>query len=113
MKPSTRITADQLATLRQLLQPLIGFQFTTLSLPVAALQAFEPSQIGTIVGALMDALIPHLDDIPQVGPIKHEGILGEREGYPDYKHISGYRLELKLLYIDNPRLKTKKPPTPA
>lgn len=38
--------------------------------------------------------------------------MGEREGYPDYKHSSGKRLELKLLYVDNPSLKMKKPPTP-
>ncbi|BCM89421.1 hypothetical protein IAD21_01267 [Abditibacteriota bacterium] len=59
----------------------------------------------------MDALISHLSDIPRVGLLKHEGILGDREGYPDYKHTSGFRLELKLLYVDNPNLITKKPPT--
>jgi len=90
----------------------MGTRFTSLSLPVVALQAFEPSQIGTIVGALMDALIPHLPDLPQLGLLKHQGILGEREGYPDYKHTSGKRVELKLLYVDNPDLKMKKPPTP-
>ena len=60
----------------------------------------------------MDALIPHLPDMPGVGLEKHEGILGDREGYPDYKHSSGRRLELKLLYVDNPALVMKKPPTP-
>ena len=60
----------------------------------------------------MDALIPHLDDIPRVGLVKHEGLIGDREGYPDYKHTSGFRLELKLLYVDNPNLVTKKPPMP-
>jgi hypothetical protein len=59
----------------------------------------------------MDALIPHLVDIPQVGLRKHAGVLGEREGYPDYKHDSGHRAELKLLYIDNPKLAMKRPPT--
>ncbi|MBY0514948.1 MAG: hypothetical protein K2P78_13665 [Gemmataceae bacterium] len=107
-----RITAAELAALKTQLWPLLGTQFPSLSLPVAALEAFEPSQIGTIVGSLMDALIPHLPSIPQVGLLKHEGILGEREGYPDYKHASGKRLELKLLYVDNPSLKMKKPPTP-
>ena len=38
--------------------------------------------------------------------------MGEREGYPDYKHESGMRLELKLLYVDNVALPMKKPPTP-
>ena len=106
-----RISQTELATLRQVLQPLIGTQFKSLSLPVAAMAAFEPSQIGTIVGSLMDALIPYLPDIPQVGLHKHAGILGEREGYPDYQHKSGARAELKLLYVDNPDLEMKRPPT--
>src|SRR5262249_2516220 len=112
MPDANRITQQQLADLRAAMQPLIGAQFLLLSLPKVALKAFEPSQVGTIVGTLMDALIPHLPDMPTVGLVKHEGILGEREGYPDYKHKSGFRLELKLLYIDNPRLQMKKPPTP-
>jgi hypothetical protein len=107
-----RITARQLEQLKQQMLRLIGKRFTSLSLPVVALEAFEPSQIGTIVGALMDALIPHLPDMPELGLLKHEGILGDREGYPDYKHSSGKRVELKLLYVDNPGLKMKKPPTP-
>jgi len=106
-----RISKTELASLREVLQPLIGTQFKSLSLPLAAVLAFEPSQIGTIVGSLMDALIPHLTDIPQVGLHKHAGILGEREGYPDYQHESGARVELKLLYIDNPDLEMKRPPT--
>lgn len=106
-----RITKKELETLRKQLLPLIGTQFKSLALPKAAMGAFEPSQIGTIVGSLMDALIPHLTDIPQVGLHKHAGILGEREGYPDYLHESGIRMELKLLYIDNPALKMKRPPT--
>lgn len=109
---SARITAEELAALNKQLMPLVGTQFTSLSLPTLALEAFEPSQIGTIVGSLMDALIPHLPSISQVGLLKHEGILGAREGYPDYKHSSGKRLELKLLYVDNPSIKMKKPPTP-
>lgn len=106
-----RISQTELASLREVLQPLIGTQFKSLSLPLAAMVAFEPSQIGTIVGSLMDALIPHLTDIPQVGLHKHAGILGEREGYPDYQHESGARAELKLLYVDNPDLEMKRPPT--
>jgi hypothetical protein len=108
---SNRISSDDLAELKEQLKPLIGQRFRSLSLPVVAIAAFEPSQIGTIVGSLMDALIPHLD-IKGLGLEKHEGILGEREGYPDYKHESGKRLELKLIYVDNPYLKMKKPPTP-
>ncbi len=107
-----RISEPELEQLKRQMLPLIGTRFTSLSLPVVALEAFEPSQIGTIVGALMDALIPHLPDMPALGLRKHEGSLGEREGYPDYKHTSGKRLELKLLYVDNPELRMKKPPTP-
>ena len=43
---------------------------------------------------------------------KNEGILGDREGYPDYINTSGKRLELKLLFVDNPNIEMKKPPTP-
>lgn len=108
---SGRISEQELSELRSSLKPLIGQRFRSLSLPLAAVKAFEPSQIGTIVGSLMDALIPNLS-IKGLGLEKHEGILGDREGYPDYKHVSGKRLELKLLYVDNPDLKMKKPPTP-
>lgn len=109
--PPQRVSRDQLVALRKGVLPLVGTQFKSLALPMVALEAFEPSQIGTIVGSLMDALIPHLTDIPQVGLHKHAGILGDREGYPDYKHDSGLRAELKLLYIDNPALAMKRPPT--
>src|SRR5487761_1647753 len=106
-----RIAPSDLANLRGCFEPLIGQRFRSLSLPIAALEAFEPSQIGTMAGASMDATIPHLE-IKGVGLEKHAGILGDREGYPDYKHVSGKRVELKLLYVDNPALKMKKPPTP-
>ena len=106
-----RISEEELEALKNSLMPLIGQQFQSLRIPVMALRSFEPSQIGTIVGSLMDALIPYLN-IKGVGLEKHEGILGEREGYPDYKHISGKRVELKLLYVDNSQLQMKKPPTP-
>ena len=106
------LTEAQLVELRAQLQPLVGTQFTSLVLPALALGAFEPSQIGTIAGALMDALIPHREDLREVGLEKHEGILGDREGYPDYRHASGLRAELKLLYVDNPALEMKRPSTP-
>lgn len=106
-----RITQKQLQALREKIKPLLGAQFKNLSLPRKALGAFEPSQIGTIVGTLMDALIPNMEDIPSVGLKKADGILGDREGYPDYVHDDGFRLELKLLYIDNPDLAMKRPPT--
>jgi len=100
---------------------LIGFQLPILQIPRQALLAFEPSQIGSIVGALMDACIPQLDKVLPTdefeelgghGLSKHAGILGEREGYPDYLHESGVRAELKLLYVNPPtELVVKSPPT--
>ena len=110
--PPAGLTETQLDQLRVQFRPLVGTQFTSLVLPIVALVAFEPSQIGTIVGALMDALIPYRADLLQVGLEKHEGVLGEREGYPDYRHAStNLRVELKLLYVDNPTLQMKRPPT--
>ena len=117
-KPTPAITDKEIKSMTKTLAPLIGVQFSLLSLPREILLAFEPSQVGTIVGTLMDACIPQLSDIPTTKPMpiiglhKHEGILGEREGYPDYLHESGFRLELKLLYVDNNDIKMKKPPTP-
>ena len=97
------MTAEQIATLGKALEGLSGAQLDVLRLPRAVLQVFEPSQIGTVVGTLMDACIPELPTLLGDGRVvsgitKHEGILGEREGYPDYRHESGLRLELKLLY---------------
>lgn len=113
------IPQKELLELRETLRPLIGVQFELLSIPKPALKAFEPSQVGTMIGTLMDACIPILPNLPtttgqlpNVGLKKHDGILGEREGYPDYIHECGKRLELKLLYVDNPTIEMKKPPTP-
>ena len=111
MNKKLRITSADLERLRRAIRPLIGTPFRLLSLPIQALKTFEPSQIGTIVGALMDACIPYLKEIPKVGFSKHGGILGDREGYPDYKHTSGLRVELKLLYKDNSKLPMKRPTT--
>lgn len=112
------ISDDEIASLKQRLNVLIGLPVEILNIPRDILKSFEPSQIGTIVGTLMDACIPQLDLIipnsmliNQIGLIKHEGILGEREGYPDYKTKDGYRLELKLLYVDPEDVEMKKPPT--
>lgn len=108
--PSSRITDAEIAALTDNMRGLIGSQFSSLALPIVALEAFEPSQVGTIVGSLMDALIPHLPNADSIGLKKAPGILGEREGYPDYTH-GAYRLELKLIYVDNPDLRMKRPPT--
>ncbi len=112
------VTKEDMLAVKTALKPLIGAQFNILSIPKDILKAFEPSQIGSIIGALMDACIPQLSKITEsdtfdsVGLKKNDGILGEREGYPDYIHSSGFRLELKLLFVDNPNIEMKKPPTP-
>ena len=108
-----------LIELAESLSGLIGIQPEVLRLPRSVLKAFEPSKIGAIVGTLMDACIPELSNIKEnqivdfqaIGLTKHEGSLGEREGYPDYRHSSGKRLELKLLYRDPEGVEMKTPPT--
>ena len=120
MSTDEHITNAEIEELAEHLEVLKGVQLKVLQLPRAALSAFEPSQIGTIVGALMDACIPELPsilehggaDLSKVGLSKHEGIHGDREGYPDYHHDSGKRLELKLLYKDPKGVRMKKSPTP-
>lgn len=116
-----RPPAPLLAEFQKAVDRLVGFQLPILQIPRGALLAFEPSQIGSIVGALMDACIPQLDkvlptdefeELGKHGLSKHAGILGEREGYPDYLHDSGVRAELKLLYVNPlPELVVKSPPT--
>ncbi len=112
------VSAENIKNIKKTLQPLINAPFNILSIPKEILSAFEPSQIGTIIGSLMDACIPQLSKITEsnifdsVGLRKNDGILGDREGYPDYLHTSGIRLELKLLFVDNPNIKMKKPSTP-
>ena len=114
-----RVTAAEIAALASRLKELIGVRLDVLQLPRSVLRAFEPSQVGTIVGTLMDACIPELPTLLRGrggagagGITKHEGILGEREGYPDYHHETGLRLELKLLYKDPEGVEMKTPPTP-
>ena len=67
----------------------------------------------------MDACIPELPTLLRGkrprdagGITRHHGVVGEREGYPDYRHDSGKRLELKLLYKDPVDVEMKLPPTP-
>ncbi len=98
------------------LAPLIGVELDILRLPRKALEGFEPSQVGTIIGTLVDACVPALDKLypglEELGLSKAPGLLGDREGYPDFEHSSGVRLELKMLYIDPVDVRMKKPPTP-
>jgi hypothetical protein len=107
-----------LEELQTALSPLLDLPIEVLRLPRPILAGFEPSQIGTIVGAVMDACIPQLStllpgnaELERVGLSKAAGILGDREGYPDYLHGSGHRLELKLAYVDPVGVEMKKPPT--
>jgi hypothetical protein len=55
------ISQNELDQLRKIIHPLIGLQIELLKIPAPILAAFEPSQIGTIVGTLMDACIPQLE----------------------------------------------------
>jgi len=102
---------EALKQLKAALDPLINREIDNLRIPIDAAAAFEPSQIGTIVGTLTDAVLPHIALKTGIGLTKASGILGDREGYPDFVHRSGYRIELKGLFKDNPAVKLKKPPT--
>lgn len=93
------------------ISPLIGTEIEYLKIPIEAAKSFEPSQIGTIVGTLTDAVLPYIALAKKVGLTKGPGILGDREGYPDFFHTAGYRLELKGLFCDNESVVLKKPPT--
>ena len=111
------ISDKELAEFQKAVRKLIGVRVDVLRIPREVLKGFEPSQIGAIVGTLMDACIPQLhllvegSGLELVGLEKHQGKIGEREGYPDYLHKSGKRAELKLLYVDPVDLEMKKPPT--
>jgi hypothetical protein len=112
------ISEKEVAEFQAAVQNLVGIRVDLLRIPREVLKGFEPSQIGTIVGTLMDACIPQLhlllegSGLEQVGLEKHQGEVGDREGYPDYVHKSGKRVELKLLYVDPVDVEMKKPPTP-
>lgn len=112
------ISNADLKELESGLSPLLGLPVEVLRLPRSILAGFEPSQIGSTVGILMDACIPQFStllpdnaELENVGLTKAEGILGDREGYPDYVHTSGRRLELKLAYVNPEGVEMKKPPT--
>ncbi|GAA3747213.1 hypothetical protein GCM10022270_01230 [Terriglobus aquaticus] len=115
------VNEQQLSALEERLAPLKGVQFDVLKLPREVLKGFEPSQIGSIAGALMDACIPQLekivsgedkDKVAGLGLTKGAGILKDREAYPDYQHDSGMRVELKLLYVNPKDVEMKVPSTP-
>ncbi len=103
--------AKALNKLAEAISPLLNREIHYLQIPFEAAEHFEPSQIGTIVGTLTDAVLPYIALEVGVGLSKGPGILGDREGYPDFSHRDGYRIELKGLFVDNPGIKLKKPPT--
>src|SRR5713101_2355532 len=115
------ITPLELQALRHVFQPLVGLKITWLSIPNRALPGFEPSQIAVIVNTLLDAILPKIEHLATdeenakrlrgIGLSKAPGIIGQREGYPDYVHASGKRVELKGLFVDNPALRMKRPLT--
>lgn len=115
------IINEDLEALRNALLPLLGLRIDWLALPKNALEGFEPSQIAVIVNTLLDGVLPQIElltsneenkeGLKKIGLGKAPRTLGEREGYPDYVHVSGKRVELKGHFVDNPKLKLKRPPT--
>ena len=115
------ITPPELESLRKVFQPLIGLKVNWLSIPHHALPGFEPSQVAVIVNTLLDAILPQIEHLATdeenakhlrgIGLSKAPGLIGQREGYPDYVHASGKRVELKGLFVDNAALRMKRPPT--
>jgi len=115
------ITPLELEALRQIFQPLLGLKISWLSIPNKALPGFEPSQIAVIVNTLLDAALPQIEYLatdPEnaiklrgIRLSKAPGVIGQRESYPDYVHVSGKRVELKGLFVDNTDLPLKRPPT--
>jgi hypothetical protein len=115
------ITLDELKELERAFRPLIGLKISWLSIPGVALVGFEPSQIAVIVNTLLDAILPQIEHLATdptnavklraIGLSKAPGVIGQRETYPDYIHVSGKRVELKGLFVDNHELKLKRPPT--
>jgi hypothetical protein len=118
----SNITQIEISVLRTTLKPLVGMKIDWLSIPDQALEGFEPSQIAVIVNTLLDGILPQIQllattevnkiRLNNIGLQKAPSGIGQREGYPDYVHVSGKRVELKGLFVDNPALKLKRPPTP-
>jgi hypothetical protein len=115
------ISEEEIQQLHKIFSPLVGVKIDWLSIPGEGLKSFEPSQIAVIVNTLLDGILPQIEllstdsanakKLKKIGLKKAPGLLGEREGYPDYIHVSGKRVELKGLFVDNPKLKLKRPPT--
>ena len=116
------ITQQEISFLRETFMPLVGMKIDWLSIPNQALQCFEPSQVAVIVNTLLDGILPQIQllatteenkaALKNIGLLKAASGIGQRESYPDYVHVSGKRVELKGLFVDNVELKLKRPPTP-
>jgi hypothetical protein len=116
-----RISEEDVRKLEQQFRELIGLRVDWLSIPERALAGFEPSQIAVIINTLFDAALPQItllasdpanvERLRHIGLSKSPGLIGQREGYPDYVHTSGKRVELKGLFVDSPDLALKRPPT--
>jgi len=121
LKNDDPITTVQLTQIRQEFEPLVGLRITWLALPEIALLGFEPSQLAVIVNTLLDAALPQIkmlasspenrERLESIRLEKAPRSIGEREAYPDYIHKSGFRFELKGLFVDNSELGLKRPPT--
>lgn len=115
------ISSADLDKLRIAFSALIGVKIDWFSVPNAALLGFEPSQLAVIANTIIDAALPQIEllstdptnrrKLGRIGLKKSPSSIGQREAYPDYIHKSGKRVELKGLYVDNPGLLVKRPPT--
>lgn len=115
------ISEKEITELRKAFEPLVGLKITWLSIPGGALAGFEPSQLAVIVNTLLDGILPQIEylaadaenanKLKGVGLSKSPSSIGQRESYPDYVHVSGKRVELKGLFVDNTALTLKRPPT--
>ena len=116
------LSLEQVRLLAPAFESLHNLRIEWLALPERVLPGFEPSQIAVIVNTLLDAALPQLQllevqdpenrvRLAQIGLTKARGLIGYREAYPDYIHKSGYRIELKGLFVDNPALGLKRPST--
>ncbi len=116
------ITQQEISILQNTFTPLVGMKIDWLSIPDQALQGFGPSQVAVIVNTLLDGILPQIQllatteenkaKLKNIGLRKAPNTIGQRESYPDYVHVSGKRVEIKGLFVDNPDLKLKRPPTP-
>ncbi|MEC8074064.1 MAG: hypothetical protein VX087_00370 [Pseudomonadota bacterium] len=117
----SEIAENKIAELKKIFSKLINIKLDVLKLPIKSLKGFEPSQIAVIINTLLDGLLPQIESVStnlkdkkilkDIKLKKYIGKIGQREGYPDYIHESGFRVELKGLFVDNKDLELKRPPT--